>query len=326
MYTKLFSLAPLSVVSIVAAIGCHRTPAGADSGDAPLFRIGRAVTTVGQIQTQLDQMSWRDRSRYTTRAERERYLDELVGQQVLAAEAERLGYANAPEVLAAARKAMVTKLLKERVGNGPRPGEVSDADVRAYYDAHPSEFGVPEKALVAILYVTNGAKAHAVETEVEQVLSASGSGASVEERFDAFASMVKKYTEEAGARDVAISMGLTGSNFPPEVVSAAAALHQVGGVSPLVETERGYYLLQLKERVAGSVRPFEEVKGHAARAASEQLRDRKVGALVEELKVGAGAEVYADGFKALRFDDGTDLGLSKNTERSRAREALNQEK
>ena len=40
----------------------------------------------------------------------------------------------------------------------------------------------------------------------------------------------------------------------------------------------------------------------------------------------AGAEVYADGFKALRFDDGTDLGLSKKTEPSRVREALNQEK
>jgi parvulin-like peptidyl-prolyl isomerase len=93
-----------------------------------------------------------------------------------------------------------------------------------------------------------------------------------------------------------------------------------------VETERGYYLLQLKERIAGSVRPFEEVKGHAARSASEQLRDRKVGALVDELKQGAGVEVYADGFKSLRFDDGTDLGLPKKNEASRAREALNQEK
>lgn len=325
MHTKrLFSLAPLGVVSIVAAIGCHRTPAAAGSGDAPLFRVGREVTTVAQIQSQLDQMSWHDRSRYTTRAEREKYLAALLDQQVLAAEAERAGYANAPEVLAAARKAMVTKLLKERVGNGPRPGEVTDADVRTYYDAHPSEFGVPEKARVGILYVTNAAKAQAVQAEVEQALS--GSGAGIEERLDAFASMVKKYTEEPSARDVAISIGLAGSNFPPEVVSAAAALHQVGAISPLVETERGYYLLQLKERIAGSVRPFEEVKGHAARAASEQLRDRKVAALVEQLKGAAGVEVYADGFKSLRFDDGTDLGLPKHTEGSRAREALNQEK
>ncbi|HEY3595579.1 MAG TPA: peptidylprolyl isomerase, partial [Polyangiaceae bacterium] len=203
------------------------------------------------------------------------------------------------------------KLLKERIGNGPLPDEVTESDARAYYESHLSEFGTPDKAVIAILYVKNVDKARAVKAEAEQAVNES-SGA-LQGRFDAFRVMVKKYTEEEGARDVTISVGLP-PTVPRQVADAAVSLKDVGGLSSLIEAEQGYYLLQLKERIPGVIRPFQDVKSHALRSASERARDRKVAALVAELTQKAGVEVFNERFASLRFEDGSGARASADGE------------
>lgn len=289
----------------MAALGvsaCERQPRPPTASQAVLMRSGKHVLTLGELQAQVDQMSVQKRAQYTTPEQQQKFVANAVEQEILAVEAERLNYQNAPEVVSAMKRAMVLKLLKERVGNGPQPGEVTEAVMRQYYQSHQSEFGPPDRARVAIILIKDSAKARQVMAEAERAVVESASTRHIEERFSAFAELVKRYTEEPGARDVTLSLSLAGAGYPKAVMDAASALREVGGLSPLVVTDEAYYILQLKERLPGSVKPFEEVKAHVARSASEQVRDRKIAEFVTSLTQKPDVQIFRNEFGAVRFD------------------------
>ena len=117
----------------------------------------------------------------------------------------------------------------------------------------------------------------------------------------AFSGLVQRYTNEAGARDVNISLGLT-TGYPKAVSDAAATLKEIGAVSAPIATEEGYYILQLKARTPGSVRPFEEVRSHVMHSVSDEIKDRKVAEVVAELSKKLEVQVFKDRYSAVRFD------------------------
>src|SRR5262245_9512721 len=84
------------------------------TGDEAL-RVGDEVVRVAEVQAQVDAMSPATRARYASPEERRVFFDKVRKNEILAAEARRLGYDQAPEVVTAMKKAMVLKLLKERI-------------------------------------------------------------------------------------------------------------------------------------------------------------------------------------------------------------------
>jgi peptidyl-prolyl cis-trans isomerase C len=224
----------------------------------------------------------------------------FVDHEVLVAEAESLGYARAPEVLAATKHAMVLKLLKERIGERPNPGQIDEAAARAYYDAHPSEFGPPERAVVALIWMHDRARAEAAQADAVRAIAAAAQGGT-SAQFAAFQALVTKYTDEPGARDVTLALTQNGTPYPEAVVQAAASLKDAGAVSPLVSSDLGEFIIQLKERLPASVLPFERVKEHAMRSASEELRDKKTAAPSAELARKQHAEIHEERFAAVKF-------------------------
>jgi parvulin-like peptidyl-prolyl isomerase len=176
--------------------------------------------------------------------------------------------------------------------------------MRQYYGEHPEEFGPPEKLRVAVLFVKDPARAREVMAAAETPASSGARDRTIEDRFAAFAELVKAHTEEPNARDVVLSPRIPTGAYPQAVMDAATALQEVGALSRLIETQQGSYVLQLKERTAAFVKPFDEVKQRVARAVSEQIRDRKVDALVGELKRRFDSKVSPDAVALLRFESG----------------------
>jgi hypothetical protein len=253
---------------------------------------------VEEVQAQVEHLSAKSGTEFNSPEAQREFLDKMANQEILAAEAERLGYQDAPEVIMARKRAMMFKLLTERIGNGPRPGEVTEELARKYYQEHPSEFGPPDKAKVALIRVQDAEKASEVMGEVERQVKGKG----VEEQFQAFSDLVQRYTNEPGARDVNLSLGLGATGYPKEVSDAAAGLKDIGGVSAPIATEDGYFILQLKERTPGSVKPFEQVRAHVLRSVSEQIRDRRVAEVVDELSKKLDAHVFKERYSDVHFD------------------------
>jgi parvulin-like peptidyl-prolyl isomerase len=292
----------MGLLAAVAA-GCQQADAKTEATAEPaLLHIGSRVLTVADVQAEVDKLPLERRVEVANLPEQEAFVKRAIDQRILAFEAERLGYDRAPEVLAAARRAMVVKLLKERIGDGPKPGEVTLADARRYYDEHIGEFGPPERMRVAVILVKDATKARVAHAEAELAIAGAAKQGGTDERFGAFQSLVKKYTEEEGARDVTISLQLSGAPYPEPVIEAARALKELGSVTPVIATPSGNFIVQLKERMPAAPLPFERVKDRATRAVSERLRDRKTAELVASLTKRHAARVHTDQIPKVRFE------------------------
>src|SRR5262245_33958933 len=120
-----------------------------------LARIDDVVITVGEFQSRINQQSPYVRARYTSLERKKEFLDNLVRFEVLAKEAEKKGLQKDPEVVRTMKQVMIQKLMKDEFDNRVKLDDVSDADCKAYYDAHLDEFNKPEEVRVALILLAS---------------------------------------------------------------------------------------------------------------------------------------------------------------------------
>jgi peptidyl-prolyl cis-trans isomerase C len=94
----------------------------------------------------------------------------------------------------------------------------------------------------------------------------------------------------------------TNADAPAALVQAASALQTPGELSGVIETERGFHVLALRQRVPGSARTLAESRSRIIRLLSERSRDRKLEELSKELSKKTHIEIFEDRWRAVRFE------------------------
>ena len=69
------------------------------------------------------------------------------------AEAAKRGFDKDPEVIRTAKQVMIQKLLRDEFETKVTPESITDAEVKAYYDAHSDEFMKPEEVRASAIVV-----------------------------------------------------------------------------------------------------------------------------------------------------------------------------
>lgn len=288
--------APISVVSLAivtlgtsALIACN-SPRGAEPvpSEDVVFQVGSSVTRLSELQRRIDRLPAAVRDRYATADDRRAYVERAFTDEVLAEEARRLGYDKDPDVELATKRAMVLKLLRDRLGDRPADGEITSAAVEAYYREHRDRFVHPEETRVTDIVVSSKAQASALRT--------AALAAPAERAAEAFRALA---TEHSTAPDVKITGGdrtfVAGQiDAPAALVDAARGLHEVGEISRVIAAADGYHVLRLRQRTPGVSRSLDEVRDRIVTALTEASRDAKVRALTESV---------AKRLSVRRFDD-----------------------
>jgi peptidyl-prolyl cis-trans isomerase D len=189
--------------------------------------------------------------------------------------------------------------------------EPTEAEVKAYYDAHKADFKVPEKRSFAII-VLDPAKIAAgnmptdaqIQSEynsrrndfmspervkVRHILlkSDASNDATVKAKAEAllkqiqggadFAELAKENSEDPGSKDQGGEVGwMVRGQMVPEFEKAGFAL-KVGETSGLVKTTYGYHILQVEAHDQAHLQTLDEVKGQLVtdiqrRLASQQMQ------------------------------------------------------
>ena len=125
----------------------------------PLATVGDKVITLGEFAATLDRMDQFERLRYQSLERRKQLLDEIIKAELLAAEARKRGLDQKPEVKERIRQILREDVLRQMRAEAPAPADISEADVRAYYDKHREDFRDPERRRVAHILLTDAAKA-----------------------------------------------------------------------------------------------------------------------------------------------------------------------
>jgi peptidyl-prolyl cis-trans isomerase C len=217
-----------------------------------LAQIDDVVITVGEFQDRINKQSPYVRARYTSLERKKEFLDNLVRFEVLAKEAQKRGLDKDAEVVRTMKQVMIQKLLKDEFDK-IKPEDISDADAKKYYDAHPEEFNKPEEVRVSSILVKDESAAKKVLTDA-RMKGVDNQG---------FRNLVAQYSIDQATKDRGGDLRYFDANtkeIPKTIVDAAFKLGSIGDNSMPVKTEQGWVVLKLTGKRKALVRTFDEVK------------------------------------------------------------------
>ncbi len=310
-----------TALSIGAVIGCGDDQedgqgAGANAGHEEtarhgltaeqagevLVKIGDTTITAGEFADQLAAQSPYLQARYNSPERRREFLDNLVRFELLAKEAERRGHMDNPEVVRSAKQVMIDRMMADMFEEQGLASDVSEDDIRRYYDEHHDDFNKPEQVRASHILIKNRALAQRVLTEAQAHAEDVGF----------FRRSSEQYNEDPATRgrfgDLQFFSrpGEASTDEPPvpdAVRTAAFTIEQIGGIYPdLVESPEGFHILKLTGRRAALHRPLEEARRPIQNRLARELRDRRVEEFVTRLRHDAHVEIDESALAEIHVD------------------------
>ena len=157
MKTTLRSIA-LLICALACGSGCKKSGGSEtinfkhnkDGKGTPVATFDDDSITVEELKQKFSEMSPFIRARYQTPEQRKEYVENLVRVELLVADARKRGLQNEPEVVDAAKKMMVQKLIQKMDEN---KAPISDAEIAEYYEKHKSDYVKPETTRLSDVFI-----------------------------------------------------------------------------------------------------------------------------------------------------------------------------
>jgi peptidyl-prolyl cis-trans isomerase SurA len=142
--------------------------------------------------------------------------------------------------------------------------QVTDTELKAYYDAHKDEFGtVPQITLREITINVpvsaqgvNVAEDDAMKAKAEEVRAKILAG-------EPFARLAADYSDSGSKANGGLVGPLSKSDLSEELQKAIAGL-KTGGVTPVLRTARGYQIIKIENLQDSTTKSFEDARGEIA--------------------------------------------------------------
>ena len=252
-------------------------------------RIGETALTLCDFTRRINSQNPYLRARFNAPEQRRALLQSWVDSELLAAEAHARHYDEEPAV----RRAITMQLgrrLEVEIRNGVARPEVTDAEVRAYYEAHRGEYDTTAQVRASQIVFASLA-------EAQRALS----DARTHEADDAyFRTLVQHLSIDPATRatdgDLAFFSEAGGPGVAPEVAAAAFTLTRAGQIADhVIESlhggpggTRAFHIVRMTARREAIHRSLEEesrrIRNRLFRDKLDQAQEAAVRELVQRLR------------------------------------------
>ena len=134
--------------------------------------------------------------------------------------------------------------------------EISDEDMKAYFEENKDEFGEQEEVKASHILVEDEALAKELKTKIDD-------GGD-------FAELAKENSTDPGSKDNGGELGFFGKGQMVPEFEAAAFSMEVGEVSKPVQTSNGFHIIKLEEKKEAKEATFEDSKEEIKDTMSEE--------------------------------------------------------
>jgi len=280
---KMYRAWLIVVVCGILAAGCAEL-----TREDVLAKVERGTITAEDFKAKLESLP--DYYKQAAIANKKRFLDELINEELFYQEAVRMGLARDKEVKAlikqAKKKILVAKLFDERISkNAP---EINDGQVRKYYDENPKEFVTPTRYRASHILVKD-------KDEAKNILRKIKGGAD-------FAGLARQESiDPSGERGGDLGYFTKGQMIPDFEVACLQL--SVGSISDVVETKFGYHVIRLTDRQEKTTKPFKDVKERIRQQLESKTRQQRLQALVDSLRLQSNIQINQELLEAQTIDD-----------------------
>lgn len=284
-----------------AAVPGGLTP---EQANKPVAKLGDRVITLGEFARALADMPEYERLRYQSIERRKELLRAMIDMQLLSDEAKKQGLDKDPIVAEEVRQVLVAWMRGKLLEGLPAPAAIPENELRAYYDAHVSEYREPERRRISQIVVKDEATAKKAFEEAKTATPTQ------------WGPLVKKYSDDkplaTEAPETAGDLGFvtapadTHATPNPKATSelrtAVFALPTVGAVSPPVKDANGWHVVRMTAKNDARDQSFADVERTLRVRVLQEKRAAKEKALIEEMKKTLKVEIDEATLSAIAAD------------------------
>lgn len=187
--------------------------------------------------------------------QKRKLLDELVLRAALVKSAEKAGLLAQPELRRSIAQVISNRYLQDTLRQTQRAVQVSDEEVRQYYETHADEYTVPARKRVAMLKITVAADAGepAWKSAMERMQKARVQASKLDKTVPHFGTLAREISDDSGSRYRGGVIGWIAEgrsdryNYDPVVIEATRKLDEAGSLSEVLRGADGVYLVRLVE-------------------------------------------------------------------------------
>lgn len=299
----------LAFALVVLAAGCRSgdgppsgaSPSAGSSGEgsgAVVARYAGKQLTSAQVLAEIERLPGPSRA-YLAQPERKRqFVENLVLNELLYAEAERLGYASDPEIERQVndtrRRLVVQRLMREY----QKPPEITDDEARRFYDENPTLYSTTQITASHIL-VKDEADAKAIRAELAR-------------EPQRFADLAREKSIDKSSGSKGGDLGRFGQGRMVAEFERAAFALAPGEISQPVKTQYGWHIIRVTERQEGERKPFDQVKDQIKATLRNKALQDNVQGRMEALKRQANLVIDEAALAAISPPPGGPAGSPAN--------------
>jgi peptidyl-prolyl cis-trans isomerase C len=281
-----FLCGALAAVSLAA---CQKGTSEAKSGPI-LATVGNQTITADEMKKHLEETSPFLRARYATPERKKEFLENLIRNELLAQEAERQGLDKSPTVREQMKRAMIQELIKKQLDERMSGNDLTEADLKKFYEAHIDDFVKPERARVfrISLPATNAKERTAAKAKATAILKDIDAR---EKKGEANAFQMTAIRESKDATSAPLGGDLRFStkeelvkSYGPEIANAAFAMSVPGEKSRVFETPTSVEVLKLQVKTAAMNRGFDESKESIRSRVARERRSHEYDEWIKKLR------------------------------------------
>ncbi|MEI6534788.1 MAG: peptidylprolyl isomerase [Verrucomicrobiaceae bacterium] len=170
-----------------------------------------------------------------------------------------------------------------------QPGNVTEADARAWFDAHKSELNIPERVRASHIFLTRLADKDTTQDREPEIRKLHGKLVAKEATLEELA---RQFSDDDGSKPRGGDLGWFSRNrVPPEFAEKVFAL-PVGEISAPFESHLGWHILLVREKQPARAPEFAEVQNEITAILESQWREATLKRLVSELRAKAKIEKF----------------------------------
>lgn len=161
--------------------------------------------------------------------------------------------------------------------------ELSDKDLKEYYEKNKYKFKVPEKVKIRLIYLRNDPTDpkgyEKAKKRAEEVMDKIKEG-------EDFADLAAKYSN-AMSRIKGGDMGFIHKGMLDEPLEKAAYSLKKGEVSDIIDTPTGFYIIKLEDISPAVQLPFEDVKDKLKKELTAKYEKRNLDKILDSMRKSA---------------------------------------
>lgn len=193
----------------------------------------------------------------------------------LESDIKKLGFTKESFREAVRKDEILKKLYKKEI-----EANLSDAELKKYYDENMYKFKEPEKLRVRLIYVKNDPKVADGKQKAKKKIEEAHA---MLKKGESFAYVAQTYSSDA-SRVMGGDMGYLHKGMLDPTVEERALSMDVGAISEIIEKDVGFFIVKVEEKTAANQLSFEKVKDGLKKELKEKEEDRRKADLLGKLK------------------------------------------